>query len=104
MRSTKGQRIAMFQDTASTPSTMAVARSAIAVSMLTEAAVVLQSDCPSAYIQSLYEGPLTYVRLPEEWWPPEWKSMSDPVCKLLRNLYGHPTAGHGWPNHLEKQL
>jgi len=26
--------------------------------------------------------------------------MKDPVCLLLKNLYGHPRAGNGWERHL----
>ena len=104
VRSTRGDKITMFQDTASSPSTMTAARAGLAFHALTPGAIALQSDCPNAYIQSEYKGPLTYVRLPREWWPPSWTGMRDPVCRLLRNLYGHPTSGNGWQKHLEEKL
>ena len=30
--------------------------------------------------------------------------MSDPVCPLIRALYGHPSAGAYWEQHAEKHL
>ena len=104
IKSTHGDKIAMFQDTASTPSSMAAARAIIAAACLTPDSVILQSDCPNAYIQSEFTGPLTYERIPREWWPPAWSGMRDPVCKLLKSLYGHPSAGNGWQRHLEERL
>ena len=104
VRSVAGEKIAMFQDTASSPSSMAAARSMVTCSCLTPDSIVLQSDCPNAYVQSYFEGPPTFIRLPKEWWPNNWSSMRDPVCRLVRNLYGHPTAGHGWQSHLEDKL
>jgi len=36
--------------------------------------------------------------------PKEWKEEGfiDPVCRLIKNLYGHPRAGNGWERHYEE--
>ena len=35
----------------------------------------------------------TWISLPRERKPKWWDKIIDPVCPLLRNLYGHPLAG-----------
>eukprot|EP00972_Heterocapsa_arctica_P050349 7402221-Heterocapsa_arctica.AAC.1 len=51
------------------------------------------------------KGPPTFVRLPKAWWPPEWASKyTDPVCRLLRALYGHPRAGDFWQDKIAAEL
>ena len=64
------------------------------------------SDAVSAYTQiKLSEArkllgtdvlPETYIRLPKNRQPKPWEGIEDPVCPLLRNLYGHPLAGLLW--------
>ena len=102
----KGKRVSCFQDTSSSPSSMAAARAALAVALMKPGYVAWQSDCPNAYVQSEFKGPPTFVELPREWWPQAWidAGMKRPVCRLLRNLYGHPQAGNGWEKHLFKML
>eukprot|EP00969_Alexandrium_andersonii_P365855 15467158-Alexandrium_andersonii.AAC.1 len=53
------------------------------------------SDATQAYTQARLKGKVTWVRLPEHEWPPEWKKMGvqDPVVPLVLALYGHPDAG-----------
>eukprot|EP00971_Amphidinium_carterae_P132052 2615742-Amphidinium_carterae.1 len=46
-----------------------------------------------AYIQATLQGIKTWVRLPKDQWPAAWRRMRDPVCPLVRALYGHPDAG-----------
>ena len=67
-----------------------------------------QSDAPAAYTQSdMYEQDIegheveTYVELPEWQWNDHMraahkKTGRKPVCRLLRSLYGHPSAGLFW--------
>ena len=35
----------------------------------------------------------TWTRLPRHEWPKPWSDIEDPVFRLERNLYGHPTCG-----------
>ena len=70
-----------------------------------------QSDAPSAYTQAvLFEGmdesncPVTWIQLPPSQWPPSWRKLhqetgQQPVCRLLKSLYGHPTSGLYWEKH-----
>ena len=70
-----------------------------------------QSDAPSAYTQSvLFEGmdesrcPVTWIQLPPSQWPPSWHKLhketgQQPVCRLLKCLYGHPMSGLYWEKH-----
>ena len=60
-----------------------------------------QSDAPKAYTQCpMLEGLPgfdqleTWVSLERDQWPASWAGMHDPVCPLLRALYGHPLAGN----------
>ena len=52
-----------------------------------------QADARQAYTQALFTGIETWVRLPRNRWPKEWKGMKDPVCPLRLALYGHPDSG-----------
>ena len=106
IRGSNGERIQAFKDTASSPANMCASRVALAHTMLTPGGVCKQSDGQRAYTQSRYEGPPLWVRLPKKWWPQTWKDRGfhDPVVPLVFNLYGHPTAGHGWEKHFEAKL
>ena len=55
------------------------------------------ADADPAYTQCKLGGPRTYVRLPDDAWPPEWRGrFKDPVVPLDKALYGHPgSGGHG---------
>ena len=67
-----------------------------------------QSDAPAAYTQAdMYEEDIedndtpTYVQLPEWQWNDAMREAHRrtgrrPVCRLLRSLYGHPSAGLFW--------
>ena len=95
---------AIFQDIGSTPSTMTAARVVLAVAAL-YGLEVAQSDCVHAYVQANLDGPPTFVRLPKDWWPPEWHTKyKRPVCRLRKALYGHPMAGDCWAEKLSGVL
>ena len=75
-----------------------------------------QSDAPAAYTQAeMYEEDIeghetpTYVQLPEWQWNDAMKEAHNktgtrPVCRLLRSLYGHPTAGLFWERKYKQVL
>ena len=61
-----------------------------------------QADAMQAYIQAELGGTETWVEIPEEGWPEEWKR-NGPPCKrpcarLIQALYGHPDSGTFWEN------
>ena len=43
----------------------------------------------------------TWITLPPHRRPKSWKNIQDPVCPLLLNLYGHPSAGLLWEKYQE---
>ena len=63
-----------------------------------------QADAKQAYTQALFKGVETWVRLPRNRWPKEWKGFQDPVVPLMLALYGHPDSGGIWEKHCEDQL
>ena len=46
----------------------------------------------------------TWITLPRERRPKSWDNIENPVCPLLRNLYGHPLAGLIWEKHCQKAI
>lgn len=59
-----------------------------------------QADAQQAYIQAKLGGTETWVEIPEDGWPDEWKD-SGPPCKrpcarLMQALYEHPDSGTSW--------
>ena len=48
--------------------------------------------------------PETWISLPRERRPKSWDNIENPVCPLLRNLYGHPLAGLIWEKHCQKSI
>ena len=96
---------AMFQDIGAVPSTMSACRALLAAYAVTENGKLYQSDCIRAYIQALMKGTETFIRLPRAWWPAGWEmKYRDPLCKLLRALYGHPDAGNHWADKIAEEL
>ena len=64
-----------------------------------------QADGKQAYTQTTLKGKETWVRLPPDRWPSEWKGKyKDPVVRLTLALYGHPDSGGFWELHCEKML
>ena len=50
-------------------------------------------------------GPIrTWIRLPPQRRPAEWRGIEDPVVEMTNALYGHPDAGGYWERHCEKGL
>ena len=92
---------AIFTGSSSTPSTMEAARILVALKAVMPWLELLQSDCIRAYVQALMTGRKTLVRLPKRWWRSSWFSMKDPVCLLLRALYGHPKSGDIWHDKID---
>jgi hypothetical protein len=96
---------ALFQDMGAVPSTMAACRAILAAYAVTKGAKLFQSDCVKAYVQAEMKGTPTYIRLPKAWWPPSWVGKyRDPLCRLLRALYGHPDAGNQWADKIGSEL
>jgi hypothetical protein len=95
---------AIFQELGAVPSTMTACRAILAIFALYDGLTLLQSDCVRAYVQAELRGTPTFVRLPRAWWPKEWHSFKDPVCRLVKALYGHPEAGNHWHHHIENEL
>jgi hypothetical protein len=61
------------------------------------------ADAIEAYVQSdLRSKNPTYLEIPKHLCPKEWRSMHQPVVRLVKALYGHPEAGAHWERHLEK--
>ena len=96
----------MFQDLGSSPATMEAAKAADAYG-LCPGYDVEQADAEQAYVQADLKGPTTWVSLPPEARPPQWKDMKRPVCPLVKALYGHPDSGTFWEetcdNHCKEQ-
>ena len=63
-----------------------------------------------AYTQAEFRGPTTWVSIPRVQWPQSWKDKNgnprfkNPVCKLLKALYGHPDSGGLWEQHCDAHL
>ena len=85
---------AMFQELSSCPATMQAAKAADCYGLV-PGDHVMQADAEMAYTQSLLGEVKTWVRIAKEQWRQEWtdRGMRDPVCPLVRDLYGHPDAG-----------
>ena len=62
-----------------------------------------QSDVVRAYIQSVLNTRVpTWVELPAELVPEEFKNVRRPCVRLYRSLYGHPEAGYHWDQRFKK--
>ena len=96
---------AVFQELSSCLATMQAAKAADCYGLV-PGNHVMQADAEIAYTQSLLGGVKTWVRIPKEQWRKEWtdRCMENPVCPLIRALYGHPDAGVYWEKHCEKHL
>jgi len=63
------------------------------------------ADAEQAYIQAKLKGNTTWVALPPEAWPEEWKGKYQrPVVVLEQALYGHPSSGTYWEEHCDDQV
>ena len=58
------------------------------------------ADACGAYTQSDLHGDATWVGLPPHQWLARWHGKyTNPVCRLIEALYGHPKAGLYWEQH-----
>ena len=67
------------------------------------------SDADSAYTQvvlaDMEDSVETWVTIPKHRRPKKWDPrITDPVCRLRLNLYGHPLAGLHWEKHCQKAI
>ena len=97
--------VAMFQELSSTPATMEASKAMDFLGMQ-KGWATQQADAKQAYTQSKLGGDETWVFLPEDQWPTDWKrrGFKRPVCRLDLALYGHPNAGAYWEQHCDKHL
>ena len=95
---------AFFQDLGNSPASFEASRWADFYGCLPGHAVKL-ADAIQAYIQAKLKGPLCWVELPTDAWPPEiqcWK-FRRPVVRLDKALYGHPDSGTMWEQHVTRK-
>ena len=109
-------RIAVFEEMSSSPAALEAGKlcdfygcllaggGAGDISGVTEPFVLMQSDATQAYCQADLGGKATWIRLPPERWPEGWKGMKDPVCKLVKALYGHPNSGSYWEEKCDRKI
>ena len=96
---------AFFQDLGNSPASFEASRWADFFGCLLGHSVKL-ADAIQAYIQAKLKGPLCWVELPTDPWPPEiqyWK-FRHPVVRLDKALYGHPDSGTMWEQHCDKKV
>ena len=105
---------AIFGELPSSPAAIEAAKAADAAGLL-PGHKCQTCDAEKAYIQSKLGGIKTWVELPHEYWPQEWKDRHKlteghpnklycPVVPLEYALYGHPDAGGYWEKHCEGHL
>ena len=96
---TQNFEVAMFQDLGSSPASMEAGKAVQAFGLF-PGHDIQQADAEQAYIQAELTGTETWVALPEEAWPDEWKVPSSssrpgaeptyryrrPVVRLLKAL------------------
>ena len=97
--------LAIYQDLAASPTLVTSANANIAYGLF-RGNKTTSADAVKAYIQSVLKSEFpTWVELPRELWPAEWKNKyTRPVVRLYKSLYGHPESGAHWQNHLEEIL
>ena len=98
---------AIFSDEGSSASHMATAKFLDAVARMPNCAGE-DADATSAYTQVILADMPdhidTWISLPPHRRPASWKKIENPVCPLVRNLYGHPLAGLYWEKHCQKAI
>ena len=96
--------VALFSELGSSPATMEAGK-AIDAYGSQPGYITEQNDGVQAYTQALMKGIETWVEIPPDRWPKEWKGKYiRPVCKLRIALYGHPDSGGLWELHCESML
>jgi hypothetical protein len=94
---------AEFQELSSAPASMTASKIADFYG-LAEGNCTQQSDVEMAYINAKLNTTETWVRLPPDRVPKEFRHMRDPVFQLVKALYGHPESGGHWEAHAHKFL
>jgi len=96
---------AIFQDLGSAPASMEAGKVADCYGCLPGHATQ-QADAEQAYVQAKLTGRTTWVALPPDQWPDEWRQrgMHRLVVKLDKALYGHPDSGTMWEKHCDSEL
>jgi len=94
--------VAMFQEMATTPTTLEASRYSDLLATFPGNSVEGR-DVEQAYLQADFEGPPTYIVLPKELWTPEMFKMKCPVFRLKRALYGHKNSGAYWQKFCNEQ-
>ena len=83
---------------------MSACRALLSAFAVTDDLILLQADCVRAYAQAVLKGLPTFIRLPKAWQPEAWSPFKDPVCRLVKALYGHPRAGEFWHHRFQAEL
>ena len=85
---TQNWEVALFQDLGSSPTTMEAGKAADCNGCF-PGNTIMQADAEQAYVQAPDVGTETWVALPIEAWPQEWKDEGRvrPVVRLERALY-----------------
>lgn len=96
-KSTLDDNLTMF------PVTLPAIRTAIAATLV-NGGELEQCDLDNAYLHAQLEGPSTYITLPPQAIPSEWKELKNPVVQLKKALYGLPRAGHDWDKYAHNLL
>eukprot|EP00435_Cladocopium_sp_Y103_P061888 s184_g23.t1 len=96
---------AFFQDLGNSPASFEASRWADFYGCLPGHDVKL-ADALQAYIQAKLTGPLCWVEIPTDAWPPgfEYWKFRGPVVRLDKALYGHPDSGTMWEKHCDTQV
>eukprot|EP00439_Symbiodinium_sp_Y106_P066744 s3183_g10.t3 len=94
---------ALFAEMSSRPASMEAGKT-LGVFGSQPGYVIQQADAKQAYTQALFQGVATWVRLPRNRWPKEWKGMKVPVVPLKLALYGHLDSAGIWERHCETEL
>jgi hypothetical protein len=96
---------AVYQNMTASPTSIQAANANIAYGQV-PGHKTSSADAVKAYVQALLmsEHP-TWIQMPRELWPPEWKGKYRcPVVLLIKSLYGHPESGAHWENHLTAMI
>ena len=95
---------AVYADMASSASLLAGSRMVDATGLMSGHGCE-QSDAPGAYTQTELGGKVvTWISIPRNRHPPEWRKFKRPVCILRLALYGHPLSGCFWERKVNTSL
>ena len=94
-------RAALYQNLTASPTSIAAANANIAYGRV-PGHKTSSADAVKAYVQALLKAKQpTWVQIPKELWEDDWhQRFKQPVCLLVKALYGHPESGSHWERHL----